>query len=133
MSVYVTDTHALVWFGNGKLNQLSKAGSKAFIDAENGEAFIHVPSMVIYEIAILQKLGRIKLSTGFRRWTEILFKNPGFGSYPLDADVIDRAIGYNFNSDPFDRVIAATAVELSVPLITRDAAITGSGIVEVVW
>ena len=133
MSVFVTDTHALVWFGNGKLSQLSKAAEAAFSDAENGKAFIHVPSMVLYEIALLEKLGRIELSTGFRRWTEILLRNPGFGIYALDADVIDRAVGYGFNSDPFDRVIAATAVELSLPLITRDSAITASGIVEVVW
>jgi hypothetical protein len=38
--------------------------------------------------------------------------------------------------DPWDRLIVATAIELGVPLITADGAITAlseSGVVEVVW
>lgn len=34
---------------------------------------------------------------------------------------------------PFDRFILATAVQLNVPLVTADRAITGTGAVNVIW
>jgi PIN domain nuclease of toxin-antitoxin system len=36
-------------------------------------------------------------------------------------------------ADPFDRVIVATARYHALPLITRDQAITRSGLVDAVW
>lgn len=133
MSVYVTDTHPLVWFGNGKLGQLSKAAVAAFTDAEAGHAYIHIPSMVLYEVAILERQGRIKLNGGFMQWTRNLLENDGFGIASLEPAIISLAVGYGFNGDPFDRVVVATAADLSLPLITRDAAITASGLVELHW
>ena len=35
--------------------------------------------------------------------------------------------------DPFDRFIMATAAQLRLPLVTRDEAITKSGVVQVIW
>ena len=93
MSVYVTDTHPLVWFGNSKLGQLSKAAVKAFTDAEVGQAYVHIPSMVLYEVAILERLGRIRLNGGFMRWTRNLLENDGFGVASLEPSVISLAAG----------------------------------------
>jgi len=133
VSVYVTDTHPLVWFGNGKLSQLSKVAVQAFTNAEAGQAFIHIPSIVLYEVAILERLGRIKLNGGFMQWTNNLLANDGFGVAALETSVISLAAGYGFNQDPFDRVVVATAADLSLPLITRDTAITDSGLVDLHW
>jgi PIN domain nuclease of toxin-antitoxin system len=36
-------------------------------------------------------------------------------------------------SDPFDSAVVATARALAVPLVTSDAAIAKSGLVEIVW
>lgn len=133
MSVFVTDTHPLVWFGNGKNGLLSKSALRAFVDAETGMGFIYVPAMVLLEIAILERDGKIRLDGGFLRWTETLFKNSGFGIAPLEPMVINSSVGYSFNGDPFDKVITATAAELSLPLITKDAAITDSKLIEICW
>jgi hypothetical protein len=35
--------------------------------------------------------------------------------------------------DPWDRMIVATALHLSVPLVTKDRAITATGVVETIW
>lgn len=133
MSVFVTDTHPVIWFFGGKHGNLSKAALKAFTEAEDGNGFIYIPSVVLWEAAILERKGRIKLVGGFPRWVETVLKNSGFGIAPLDAAVINSAVGYNFNNDPFDNVIVVTADELSVPLITKDAAITDSNLVENHW
>lgn len=133
MSVYVTDTHPIVWYTLKKHSDLSKKALAAFRDAEAGNAFVHVPAIVLWETALLERAGKIKLYDGFSRWAEKLFKNPNFAIAPLEPAVIARAVGYNFNSDPFDGIIVAAAAELSVPLITKDQAITESNLVEILW
>ena len=37
------------------------------------------------------------------------------------------------HADPHDRLIVATALDLGIPLITKDGNITDSGIVPVIW
>jgi predicted nucleic acid-binding protein len=39
----------------------------------------------------------------------------------------------SFNADPFDAVIAATAIVKDLPLITHDQDIANARIVETVW
>ncbi len=67
------------------------------------------------------------------RWAETIFKNSGFGIASLEPSAIDLAVAYNFNNDPFDSAIVAAAVDLSLPLITKDGAITESNLVEIHW
>ena len=133
MSVFATDTHPLLWFTLNKHGNLSKSALKAFSNADAGSGFIYIPSVVFWEAAILERKGRIKLAGGFPRWAETVLKNSGFGNAPLEPAIINSAVGYNFNNDPFDRAIVAAAAELSVPLITKDAAITDSNLVEILW
>ena len=61
MSVYVTDTHPLVWYATNKQAKLSKKALSAFNAASRQEALIYVPSFVFWEIAMLLKVGRISL------------------------------------------------------------------------
>ncbi len=133
MSVFVTDTHPLLWFTLNKQRELSPKTLAAFENAAAGNGFIYVPTVVLWETAILERKGRIKLDNGFLRWTETIFKNSGFGIAPLEPSAIDLAVGYNFNNDPFDNAIVAAAADLSIPLITKDAAITDSNLIEIYW
>ncbi|MFT3744150.1 MAG: type II toxin-antitoxin system VapC family toxin [Pyrinomonadaceae bacterium] len=133
MSVFVTDTHPLLWFTLNQQRNLSPPALRAFTDADRGETYIHIPSLVLYEIAILESLGKISLRNGFLHWTENLVRKSGFGVASIEPEIIRAAVGYSFNSDPFDRVIVATAQEFSLPLITKDQAITNSGLVELLW
>lgn len=133
MSVYVSDTHPVIWFFGGKHRDLSPKVLAAFLAAEAGNAFIHIPAVSLWEIAILERKNRIKLNDSFLNWTQTLFKNPGFGVAPLEPAAIDLAAAYNFNNDPFDAAIVAAAIDLSLPLMTKDAAITNSNLVEIYW
>ncbi len=133
MSVYVTDTHPLVWFMGGKHGNLSKNALEVFVAAEAGQAFIYIPAVVLWEAAILDYEGKIKLFNGFSCWAEMILKNSGFGIAPLEPVLINLAVGYKFHNDPFDKVIVATAADLSLPLITKDAAITNANVVDIYW
>lgn len=89
--------------------------------------------MSVWEIALLEKLGKIKLNDKFDRWANRLLSKRGFALLPLETSIISAAVGYNFNNDPFDAVIVASAVEFGFPLITKDVAISESNLVEIYW
>ncbi len=102
MSVFVTDTHPLLWFTLNKHKELSPKVLAAFQAAASGNGFIYIPAVVLWETAILERKGRIRLNDGFSRWTETILKNSGFGIAPLEPSAIALAASYNFNNDPFD-------------------------------
>jgi PIN domain nuclease of toxin-antitoxin system len=89
--------------------------------------------LYLWETALLERAGKIKLHDGFARWAGKILSNSGFGLAPLEPEIIALGAGYNFNGDPFDETITAYAAHLDVPLITKDAAITHAGLVETYW
>jgi PIN domain nuclease of toxin-antitoxin system len=131
--VYATDTHPLIWYARRTHRQLSARARQAFEQAENGEAFILIPVPVLWEVSILDKAGHITLNKPFEQWLRDLLHKPCFDQIPLDAEIIGESRSYSFNEDIFDAAIVATARLRDVPLITRDSAITNSGLVEIYW
>lgn len=133
MSVFVTDTHPIIWFTLKKRSALSDRVLTVFESAEAGQAFIYIPAIVFWEAAQLERAGKIKLYDGFLRWAQALLNNSGFGIAPLGPEVIALGAGYNFNGDPFDETIAAYSAHMDLPLITKDSLITNSGLIETFW
>ncbi len=133
MSVFITDTHSLLWFTLNKNSSLSPRALNIFESAVKGESFIYIPVIVLWEVAILEKKQRIKLNQGFANWTSQILGTNAFGIAPLEPEIIALGTGYNFNNDPFDEMITAFAAYMELPLITKDNAITDSGLVEVYW
>ena len=132
MSVYVTDTHPLVWYATGKPARLSRKALSAFNAASREEALIYVPGFVFWEIAMLLKVGRISLQEDYGEWAEHLVAQPGFDVARFSVEVTNVAFGFPF-SDPFDGVITATARVMDLPLITKDSDIIDSDLVEIHW
>ena len=131
--MFVTDTHPLIWYSTGKHSQLSRKALTAFQKAETAETLIYVPAVVFWEIALLENLGKIRLNERFDRWADALLAKQGFEIAPLETAIIWQAVGFNFNNDSFDKIIVATSMELDIPLITKDFAITESNLVEIYW
>jgi PIN domain nuclease of toxin-antitoxin system len=121
MSVYVTDAHPLIWYVTSQRNKLSSRALGAFQDAERGEAFIYIPA------------GKITLNKPYVTWARDLLDKSCFECVPIDETVVAEARNYAFNRDAFDASIVATARLKDLPLITKDSAITNSGLVEIWW
>jgi PIN domain nuclease of toxin-antitoxin system len=133
MSVYVTDTHPLVFFANRNQRLLSRRAWDIFQEAEARQALILIPAPALWEVSFLELHGKIKLDKPYEDWPRELFAHPCYDCIPLDAAIIAEARHCNVNNDIFDAAILATARVKDLPLITRDNAITDSGLVEVVW
>ncbi len=133
MSVFITDTHSLLWFTLNKHSSLSNKALNVFESAVKGESFIYIPIIVLWEVAILERKQRIKLNQGFSNWATQILSTKAFGIAPLEPEIIALGTGYSFNNDPFDEIITAFAAFMELPLITKDNAITESGLVEICW
>ena len=113
------------------MSTLSDRARDAFEQAERGEAFILIPAPALWEVSMLEQAGHIKLRKPFREWVARLAAKSLFRlCTPLDAEIISEARDYGFNNDIFDAAIVATARLPDLPLITKDIAITNSGLVE---
>jgi len=132
VSLYVTDTHPLVWYATGKHGRLSKRVLHDFIAAERGETLIYVPPFVLWEIALLLKVGRLAVHEEYGDWAERLIARRGFELTIFNIAVATEAYYYPFN-DPFDGVITATAKVMDLPLITKDLEIIQSQLVDIHW
>ena len=131
MKRYLADTHALLWF----LSAPQKLGRKAErVFATLGESSeIGVSTVSLWEIAVLHDEGRVRLSAGFSAWHEALARLPGVRIEPLFGEDVEEARSLRSLVDPFDRLIAGTALRLGVPLISRDRRIGKERRLRLIW
>ena len=127
MIVAVADTHALVWalFGDPRL---SKAARSAL--SVSGDAQIGVSAISFAEIVYLEEKYRLPAGTFSRLGAALVAPAGPLTEVPIDTAVITEMRNVPRASVPDlpDRLIAATARLLGVPLVTRDGKIRASGL-----
>lgn len=133
MSAIVTDTHALLWHLNGH-PKLSPAARLAMETAEAAGAPIYVPSIVVVELRYLVEKGTITEADYGTVITTPKAPTTATTVAPLDMDAADALslIPRAIVPDMPDRIFAATALYLGLPLVTRDARIRASNMT-VIW
>ncbi len=84
-----------------------------------------VPSISVWEVAMLASKERIELQPDVDRWIHENLQPP-VSLEPLHPEIsLESCRLEDFHGDPADRLIVATALVLGVPLITADRQITG--------
>lgn len=133
MNGYVTDTHALIWFMQDS-KKLGAKASLAFSEAEQGLAYIFVPTICLVELVFLEERGRLPGGTADLVHQALASESNGLVAAPLTADVAKTLSTLSRAEIPElpDRVIAATAAQHRLPLLTNDHLIQAST-VETVW
>jgi PIN domain nuclease of toxin-antitoxin system len=117
---YVTDTHALVFFASGTAARMSRKCARIFRRAEQQRDRVHVPIVCFFELAMLLERGRVKGPLSFTDWHDRVAQFPALPIEPLVWDDIREARGLAVLVDPFDRLIAGTAIRRDAPLTTGD-------------
>lgn len=133
MIAAVADTHTVIWYIYASANLSSHA--KNFIDqaAKDGQQ-IALSAMTLVEMVYLIEKQRIAAES-FSRLARALEARPAtFVEIPLDLKIARTLSQINVLQIPDlpDRVIAATALNLGVPLISRDGKIRVSS-VATIW
>ncbi len=126
---YVTDTVGLILYLEKR--RFGKRAERVFEAAARSETCVRIPAMVMAEILYLQQCRRT--SAGLADVGRLLSEPNGFDESPMDFGVIAAANEIFGIPDLHDRLIAATARSLDIPLITNDTAIEESGAVRTIW
>lgn len=113
---------------NRKLPEDVKA---IFKKAESGEAALRIPAMVFSEIAYLSEKKRIDTTLD----ESILYveRNHEITQVPMTFDTVSNSFEIDDIPELHDRLIAGSAKELNIPIITNDPVILSSAHVETVW
>ena len=120
------DTHIALWLDSG--DDRLRASSRALIEEcwQNGGTIL-VSSVTAWEIALLVDTRRIDLDIPIEQWFERFVDRPGIEVVPLSYRAACRCyrLPHLEHRDPADRLLIATAIELTCPLVTYDQRIAG--------
>ena len=133
MALAVADTHALLWYVQSKWGKLGRESRRFFERVDAGTASVFVPTMVMAEVCESARAGDISLPGGFSAWGDALFASGFFHVVDLTWSIVRRSEELFAVPERGDRLIAATALELGVPLLTRDPEIAEAAGVEIIW
>lgn len=129
----VLDTSVLVWLVSDPEHLSARA--RRLIEREKKTNGIRVSSISIWEIFLLVKKERLRLSMDVRAWIEKIERLPFLEFVPVDNRIAQFSVNLPepFHADPADRMIVATARVLGATLITSDRKILRYPHVQTVW
>jgi PIN domain nuclease of toxin-antitoxin system len=130
MAEYVLDTHACI-FALAAPAKLGQRARRALKRAELERVSVWIPVAAAAEIVLLRELGRTDL--GLPSLRAACERSSSWRVLPLDLEQIDEFASLATIRDPFDRLIVAAARRLRAKLVSRDAAIAESGLVDTIW
>lgn len=110
---------------------LSKSAEESLSSADK----VLVCAISLWEVAMLMDKGRIPVHRSVRDFLGDAIAPGRIEVVPITPGIAARSgeLGQTMHGDPADRLIAATALELSVPLVTRDARLTGLAGLRTIW
>ncbi|HYW10638.1 MAG TPA: PIN domain-containing protein [Longimicrobium sp.] len=129
----VVDTHALIWYAVEEWAKLGTQARRVFREVDSGNGAIFVPALVMAELSEAVHRGQVDLPEGVVRWGRRIFSSGRFFPVDLSWQIVQRAEELYVIPERGDRLIAATALELDYPLITRDPEIAAAAGLELIW
>jgi PIN domain nuclease of toxin-antitoxin system len=116
--VIVLDTHVWIWWVNQDAAQL-KPG---WIERVEGDEDVGVSAISCFEVAWLERHGRIGLSCPREEWFDKALSGSGLLLLPITPAIASRAADLpEHHRDPQDRIIIATALVHDATVLSMDA------------
>ena len=134
MSTIVADTHTIVWYLS-KPERLSQTAIQTLDKISQPGELIYISAISIVELQYLIERNRIDLTVLDRIIQNTRSDFPSIEIIPVTLEIsmemvnIDRAIV----PDMPDRIIAATALALNLPLVTCDRKIRACPAIQTIW
>lgn len=125
----VLDTHAAVWYLLDARRLSPKAALMIDAAAQKG-APVFVSAVSLVEVVYLVERRRLPSNALDKLLGELKQEQPAFRIVPVDSAVAEtvQRVSRTAVPDMPDRIIAATALYLGLPLVTRDQRIQSAGI-----
>ena len=112
------DTHYVLWAALNS-TRMERWARKLIADLDNE---ILVSAASIYEISLKVRMGKLPEAVEFESDLIVNIETRlGYTLLPLEPEAMTRAARFeNSHADPFDRMIAAHAIQNSLPVLSRD-------------
>ena len=111
------DTHTWIWYLLGD-SRLSPKHKRCIEGADND---VLLSSISIWEAHLLIEKGRLVVDQSAGVWIQNALRTLPVREVPLTFAVAARSRALRMeHEDPADRFIAATAIEMKIPLLTSD-------------
>jgi PIN domain nuclease of toxin-antitoxin system len=127
------DTCAIIWdaLEPGKLSAKAK---KAIKKADDSNALI-MCDISIWEISMLVKRKRIEVDETPANLLRLILSSRNYTVVNISPEIAELSVNLDddINSDPADRLIAATSILKQAPVVTADKNLRNSTILETVW
>jgi len=129
----VLDTHTWIWWVSNPDSLSAKA--RGAIDKALDKGAVHISAISAWEVAMLEKRGRLKLTMSVRDWIAKSEMLPSLQFVPISTNIAVASVELpgEFHDDPADRIIVATARSMNAVLITKDDKILKYPHVKTLW
>ena len=103
--------------------------AREFLDQLDAKPF--VADISLWEVGMLVSKHRITLKVPLLEWLSAAIQ--AVTVIPISPSIAAKValLPESFHGDPADRLIVATALEMGVPLVTRDKKFRDSGLVQI--
>ena len=120
------DTHYVLWAALNS-SRMEPWARKLIADLNNE---ILVSAASIYEISLKVRIGKLPEAVAFESDLIVNIETRlGYTLLPLEPDAMMRAARFeNVHADPFDRMIAAHAIQNSLPVLSTDEKLDAFGV-----
>jgi PIN domain nuclease of toxin-antitoxin system len=118
------DTHIWIWIMEAVAGEIAPSVIDRIRQASK-EGTVLISAISIWEVALLQVKGRLRLSRDLDEWVRTGLSAPGVRLAELSPEILVEStrLPGAVHGDPADRMLIATARRLGATLVTRDAAI----------
>ena len=120
------DTHYVLWSAIASTRM--EPWAKELIGGLNNEIFVSVASL--YEISLKVRYGKLPEAVEFESDLIVNIEDRlGYKLLPLEPESMMRAARFeDAHADPFDRMIAAQAIQNNLPVLSTDPRLDAFGI-----
>jgi PIN domain nuclease of toxin-antitoxin system len=131
--MFVADTHIIIWDAL-KQDKLSVMAREALDMADRSDGIV-LCDISFWEIAMLVAKKRVEIGVSYLDFIDLVLTARNITVQPITPRIADivTTLPEEITYDPADRLIAATALSLGIPLITADKNLADSEVVQTVW
>ena len=127
----VLDTCAIIW----DALDASKLTPKAEKAIEQNAGELVICDISIWEIAMLIKRKRLVIDFDTSGFINLLLQSRNFRIQEITPEIAELSVNFSseVTNDRADRLIAATSILLSAPIVTADQNLREATVIETIW